>query len=174
MRDKNETQKDQDNEGETALMWAARFASERSCRVLLEHGADPNLQAKYGQSALIWAARNGHEREARMIIEHGADPNLRDEWGSHALSFAAEAGHESIVCLLLEEAFTDINAQGTMGRTALIWAAMKGRPHITELLLHKGADAQLKDLSKRTALSWAMENNHEAVVWILQQHEQKQ
>jgi ankyrin repeat protein len=173
MRDINGSSDTQDNEGETALMWTGRCGCEEACRVLLEHGADPNLQAKYGQSALIWAARNGHEGTARVIIQHGADPNLRDQDGRHGLSFAAEAGHESIVRLLLETTLVDIDARGTNGRTALFWAAIKGHLKIIELLLHSGADCQIKDTANRTALEWAMEEDHEAVVRMLQQHAEK-
>lgn len=173
MQDINGWSSDQDNEGETALMWTGRCGCEEACRILLENGADLNVQAKYGQTALTWAARNGYESTARAIVEHGADPNLREQDHRHALSLAAEPGHESIVRLLLDKTLVGINDRGTNGRTALCWAASNGHLTVVELLLDRGANANIKDTVGQTALNWAAMGNHEAVVSVLLQHRQR-
>jgi uncharacterized protein len=48
------------------------------CKLLLEHGADPNLPQGGGEDgfrAIDAARQNGDERLERLLIEHGADPS---------------------------------------------------------------------------------------------------
>jgi hypothetical protein len=61
-------------------------SSEETVRILLENGANPNLQAKYGWTALIMASRyskiNSSEETVRILLENGADPKIKDKNGN--------------------------------------------------------------------------------------------
>ena len=60
-------------------------------RLLLEHGADPNLAEEGSPRGLsLWIAVNDREREiVRLLLEHGADPNAQVESSGTSVSQAA-------------------------------------------------------------------------------------
>ena len=72
-------------------------------RLLLQHGADPNLReegiAPHGH-ALYSAAANGHHEVARILLEHGAYPNPEVESSADALSRAVSNDDQPMVDLL--------------------------------------------------------------------------
>jgi ankyrin repeat protein len=72
-------------------------------KLLLEHGADPNLReegiAPRGH-ALYSAAANGHLEIARLLLESGADPNAPVESSADALSRAISRGNQPMIELL--------------------------------------------------------------------------
>lgn len=66
-------------QGWTALHEAAVQGDEASCKVLLQHGADPNRREKQNQGTpLHVAAFQGNPRICQMLIKAGAKVNLRD------------------------------------------------------------------------------------------------
>ncbi|WP_331758601.1 ankyrin repeat domain-containing protein (plasmid) [Nocardia sp. NBC_01377] len=54
---------------------------ESSVRMLLEAGADPNVQDVAGTTALHCAAQNGCYRSMLELLDAGADPTLKDQIG---------------------------------------------------------------------------------------------
>jgi len=72
-------------------------------RLLLEHGADPNLPeegiAPQGH-ALYAAAANGHYEIAKLLLEHGAHPNAEVESSADTLSRVVMNGDRRLVELL--------------------------------------------------------------------------
>ncbi len=72
-------------------------------KLLLEHGADPNLPeeriAPHGH-ALYSAVANGHYEIARLLLEHGAYPNPEVESSADALSRALANSDQRMVELL--------------------------------------------------------------------------
>ena len=75
---------EEDENGKTALMWAA-FLDDREevVRVLLEAGAAPNKRDQLGRTALHQATTS--VPIARLLLEAGADPSLRSNGGRTAL-----------------------------------------------------------------------------------------
>ena len=69
-------------------------------RMLLAHGADPNLRQAGGFVPLHSAAQNGQVELIALLLEHGAEINLRAANGQNALSFALEANRAPAVELL--------------------------------------------------------------------------
>ena len=63
--------------GFTLLIAAARYGHERVVDLLLQRGAEVNLQDSDSWTALMYAARYGHERVVELLLQHGADVNLR-------------------------------------------------------------------------------------------------
>jgi uncharacterized protein len=78
--------------GSTPLMHAVRGEQLEALRLLLEHGAQPNLRDEQGAGALIHAVRypQASLRVIELLLGAGADPGLRDERGWTALDWARQ------------------------------------------------------------------------------------
>merc|ERR1712000_69242 len=70
-----------DNEGHTALMWAAYRNYLSTVRYLLQEGADLTKKDTSGDTALHWAAFRGNAEIAHFLAGEGADANLVDKDG---------------------------------------------------------------------------------------------
>lgn len=95
--------------GGTPLMSAAERNSPDSARLLLQHGADPNLLGHYAGSvtlepctatALIVASKHGNLSTVKMLVGAGADVAYRDTFGCSARDAAEQGGHDEIVSAL--------------------------------------------------------------------------
>ena len=146
---------------------AAHLGLTEIVKLLLEKGADVNVEDGDGGTALHRAACMGHEAVARQLLENGADVNARREdnvWTP--LREAAGSGHEAVVRLLLDRG-ADVEAKNGYGETALIRAAWSGYEAVVRLLLDRGADVEAKEGGGQTALMVAAESGHEVVVRLL-------
>ncbi|XP_030625635.1 ankyrin repeat and SAM domain-containing protein 6 isoform X2 [Chanos chanos] len=150
-----------DEEGNTALQFAAASGHENLVRFLLRKGASVDSRNNYGWTPLMQAARFGHLNVAHILLENGAELNGRNRMGASVLSMAARGGHAHVVKLLLENgAFVDDfdhlalaegntngnnSNHGDSGRnfldiTSLLVAAQHGHEATVRLLLEWGAD----------------------------------
>lgn len=72
--------------GKTPLMMAAHMNRPDTVRMLLKHGANPNLVTKGlqrdGRSALMYAAENASPLVMSILLDAGADPKMVDSQGS--------------------------------------------------------------------------------------------
>ncbi len=93
---------DEDNYNLTPLHWAALNGSVEIARMLIDAGADVNVQTNGGRTPLHWAARRGEVEIARMLIDAGADVNVQDEWGKTSLHYAAEYEQIEVIKMLLD------------------------------------------------------------------------
>jgi hypothetical protein len=147
--------------GDTPLLWAIRaglgappkMGSQASLtdddsrsgvrvpQVLLEYGADPNVENDHGETALHCAADAMKDRSdaVALLLEHGASINAQDCYGSTALHRAAANGHRRVVEVLLEHG-ADLEVLDGQGYTPLGWAAARGHLRVARVLLEAGAD----------------------------------
>jgi ankyrin repeat protein len=79
------------DEGETALMYAARNCSTITAKILLAHEADVNIEDKEGRTALIYAAQDSCASVIEILLR---DPKThtkhRDNFGKAAIDYARE------------------------------------------------------------------------------------
>ena len=119
--------KDLTNEdGRTALMSEGVSPPGPSiAKLLLEAGANPNLQDKAGNTALFLASQNGFETNVRLLLEMGADRDLQNKEGQTALFCASHRNRPEIVALLLD-ARADADVKTSAGHTALlcVWVGL--------------------------------------------------
>ncbi|RHZ55338.1 hypothetical protein CDV55_100729 [Aspergillus turcosus] len=60
----------QDDEGRTALCWAAMVGSEFEVRLLLTKGADPLHKDKEGHNALFYAIHSANKQATQLLVEY--------------------------------------------------------------------------------------------------------
>lgn len=90
-----------DINGRTALMFAASGPFPEAVRLLLENGADVNVQDNVEHyTALMYAAAEGLLENVKLLIEHGADPLINDIDGDNALVFARNNNHQDVMDFL--------------------------------------------------------------------------
>jgi ankyrin repeat protein len=71
-------------------------------KMLLDHGADPNITEQGGFTPLHAAAENGDVEMIRLLLFGGADLTLKSDNGKTAMDVAMDAGHEKATILLGE------------------------------------------------------------------------
>ncbi|KAF3111758.1 hypothetical protein TWF706_011488 [Orbilia oligospora] len=166
----------------TVLSLAALNGDVPVAKLLLENGADPNIQSKNGDTALSIAVDWGSEEQhtlVKLLLDSGADPNSVSDRGADpnyascgktALASAASRinGAEAVVKLLLDRG-ADPNSVSKDGRAALVSAvstASEAEP-VIKLLLDRGADPNYVSEDGTTALELAVTTRAESVVKLL-------
>ena len=84
--------------GKTALNWASKWGHLEIIRLLLEKGANVNIQHEYNHAtALHWASWGGHLEVVRFLIDKGAniEAQTKDDWT--ALHEASMKGNLEVV-----------------------------------------------------------------------------
>ena len=120
--------------GQTPFLRAALSGDITVMRLLLEHGADPNIGTFAGTTPLLAAA--------------GVN------WvGGQTYTESKESQMEAVkLCL---EKGNDVNAMNSMGIGVVIGAVNRGSDDILQFLVQKGARLDVKDNEGRTPMVWA-------------------
>lgn len=125
-------------------------------RILLEHGADPNLYTtigfRDGTLPLIEAARKNNAKMIGLLLNYGADVLLKGRHGESLLPAAVGHGSDKVITVLVK-AGADINAIDGNNFTSLHLAAMRGNISLIFRLIRLGADIDLKDSLNRTVFN---------------------
>jgi ankyrin repeat protein len=121
-------------DGQTAFIRAALNGDVTLMRLLLEHGADPNLATNEGATALMAAAGvnwvvaqtysrsdNEYLEAARLCLEKGADVNAVNTQGFTAMHGATNRGFDAMVKLLAEHG-SKLEVKDKQGRTPMTFA----------------------------------------------------
>jgi len=125
-----------ENDGSTALHYAAGRGFQSVAEVLLANKADVNSPDNDGKSPLHLAVRNGQKQIVQMLLTAGANPNGQDNAGRTPLSYAAGSGSVETVKALL-----DAKADPNGGKldAPLLASIYKPDAASAELLLKNGA-----------------------------------
>ena len=84
-----------DEDGRTALMWAAINNRLDVVRVLLGKGADVNKRDRAGMTPLHWAARWNSSDTIAVLLEYGASTNFMDDQGNRPIDYAQLLNNEA-------------------------------------------------------------------------------
>ena len=129
-----------DDDGVTALMYAAKLGQKKIVDLLLKKGALIDTQDNHGNTALTIAAYNGYKATVQLLLDNGASINITNNNGDTALMLAAYKGYKEPVQLLLDKG-ASINIMNKHGNTALMLAAFQGEHEIVNIL--KNAKSKL-------------------------------
>jgi serine/threonine-protein phosphatase 6 regulatory ankyrin repeat subunit A/serine/threonine-protein phosphatase 6 regulatory ankyrin repeat subunit B len=175
-----------DENGATALMWAAKGGSLDMVKALVAKGADPKKKgaiytnekkSSYYGNFLCAAAGEGHEDIVRYGIEvlripvddKEINPKDGKENGWTALMWAAEKGDKE-VCELLISKGADVNAKDKNGLTPLhlaCWQEAKDSSASVKALLEAGANVKATDKDGWTPLHFAAQSHAEVIALLL-------
>lgn len=143
--------------GRPVLHTAARAGQAAAANALIEAGADVNGTDAIGFTALFEAAREGRAETVNVLIAAGADLNhVADPsgMGLTPLHLAAIGGDVATVEALVRAGAT-LDARGTNGGTAFLWAAFEGKRDVLLTLISAGADPTIPNDSGDTVLPFA-------------------
>lgn len=151
---------------QTALFTPAEVENTLILKLLLERGANLDIQDKYKMTALHWAAQSGKIKSVKILLEFGANINTKNHKGITPLMSAVIKGVLEGVQLLIE-AGAKINTTAKDGFTALMLGAYYGNTEIVKYLLQQGADKNIISKKGETAHSIAKKKNFNQVIAIL-------
>jgi len=158
-----------DQDGWTALMYAAQLGSNEVVQDLLQAGAKTEARNRKGSTALMLAVEHRKPETVALLLESGADPNVVDKSGYTPL-IAAVAREDPEIMRRLIAAGADIERSWEGHGTALLFAAAK-HPAVVGILLKAGANANATDSEGNTPLVWAVQyGNVSAVKELLAAH----
>ncbi|KAK5127824.1 hypothetical protein LTR85_004940 [Meristemomyces frigidus] len=149
--------KSTDEQGITALHWAAINGHHALCHFLIQSGADVNARGGDAQATpVLWASKRCHLQIVSLLLANGADPLLKDDQGYNLLHSATLDGNVYQLVLLLHQPDLPVDVPDSQGHTSLMWAAYKGFGACVDVLLRWGADVHAMDDMGFTPLHWAL------------------
>lgn len=159
-----------DREVRSALAAACFWRHTSTVKILLEHGADPDMRSGPGHDMpLFFACRGGSAAVVSLLLERGASVESSDPDGWMALDVACDWGSFAVVDVLLKhKSFQDYSNHTTneLSRHPLLVAARYGNYKVVRRLLCDNIDPN-SHLSEGSALSIAAEEGHLHVCQLL-------
>jgi len=153
--------------GYTPLMIAVDLGNKEIVRMLIQAGADVNIEHR-GETALGIIFENmidDDDREIAMVlIDAGANLNQRDINGKTPLIDAVMMEEPKLVSKILIKG-ADMDARDNTGSTALMYASENGNKEIVTMLIDSNVNSV--DRNDHSALYKAFLNNHNDIVDML-------
>ena len=130
-------------------------------------------------TALMKACKNGRYATVLSLLDHGTQVNLKNHQGLTALMITSGRGLHRIVELLISKGQAELDLQDHQGRTALMHSVdslrlQQSKQHfdmnfveVVWLLMSHGANMDIQDNLKWTALMIACQNGHAKVCSML-------
>ena len=88
--------------GGTALIKASIYSHTAIVQLLLDHGAQVDIQGNDGTSALMKASFEGHTDVVQLLLDHGAQVNIQNNNGLTALMCAVNNSRFGAIQVLME------------------------------------------------------------------------
>jgi ankyrin repeat protein len=133
-------------QGRSVLMYAVRSSfSARSCKVLLDWGADVNMTDPHGATALALAlnvgSRSGQtcEGTVEVLLRAGTDIQRKNDSQLAILEEAVVTNASVGACRLLLDYGAVLDSENSNGWSAVAYAVRLNRHSVLELLVERGA-----------------------------------
>ncbi|RIB28787.1 hypothetical protein C2G38_1951335 [Gigaspora rosea] len=172
-----------DQQGHTALHWAAAMANYDMASLLVKAGADPDRGNVHGETALMRSVMFPYNYENRcfhdivqLLIRTIGNLDIHDQTVLHHIAiYATTKGRigpsryymEVILSTLAqhpneEYRRTIINKQNDTGDTALNISARSANKRLVKLLVDAGGDPQIRNSVGKNAEDYILELDHDA------------
>jgi uncharacterized protein len=157
--------------GNTPLLWACKYKYNNNTEILnllLDKGADINVQNWCGQNPLLYACRWGDDTNTiKLLLDKDANVNVQDEDCNTPLLWACPKNKTEIIKLLLDKD-ANVNVENKYGETPLLWACRKNNTEIVKMLLDKDANVNVQSkVDGETPLLWACFRNNWDIAKLL-------
>ena len=148
--------------GDTPLHFASMRCPDVT-RLLLEYGADPNVETVSGKTPLTLAAGSGQDKNIKLLADAGAIVDHKVSMaGRTALHHACMNMFLMSSVATLLEAGADIEAKTKDSEmTPLMLAVDNANLRLVKFLVEAGADIEVTDALGRTALQIAVEHRED-------------
>lgn len=157
-----------EDDGTTALHWAAEREDLETVKLLIRSGADAKSRNRYGATPLLAACISGNAAIVEALLQAGADPGTASADGETVLMVASRTGNPEAVKALLARGANLNDKERLRGQTALMWAAAENHASVLDTLIRAGADVQARSTGGFTSLLFAVRAGHmEAVRGLL-------
>ena len=158
-----------DSKKRTALLLACIDEQIDSVKLLLKHGADPNIANWSDNSCLHQAVKQGHEQLVEVLLSHKVNIDAQNDHQETALFIACYKGYSDIVKLLIEKN-AKMDPVNRLGNTPLHMAVKTNTLDIVINLLQNGACVNIKGQHEMTPLHVAINQGSEEALSLLLRH----
>ena len=167
-----------DKNGRTLLHEACRRGQHSTMKILMELGADVNVEDAYGNTPMFEAIEGSHSDVVKAACELGYDVNAENSFGRTPLSKASELGMLEILVILIQcgadvtmkdsDGFIfALEAKDSTERTLLHEVCRQGELELVKRIVKLGANMTVEDAYGTIPLYEAMLNNHNDIVEAL-------
>lgn len=168
---------DFDDKKLTPLDYACYIGSLVKAKLLIEHGADPNIKGHQGITALMCAGMTGNENVVELLIKHGADVNAISENGITPLIFGLHFGQLNMLSLFMKNG-VDLKYHDPDGNSILAYVC--GKPvdgklpvinyQIVDTILSLGFDANERNNYQFSPFMFSVMLGDEGLIKLLLRH----
>ncbi|KAG8199670.1 hypothetical protein JTE90_022120 [Oedothorax gibbosus] len=163
-----------DENKRSPLHYAARYNRVLATQLLIEKGADPDIQGEDGLTPLHFAARYGYHKDNKRLstkcdespqkesdtvisalLDRGAHVNCQDTYGMTPLHYAAMRDNDLATQELLKSTKINTETSDKQEMTALHCAALYNSPTVAKSLLKAGSHPEAEDENLSTPLHLA-------------------
>jgi len=158
----------EDDNGKPPLLAAYRRNDNLAAimRLLLQHGADPDVWYDGDGLILHDAAYFGYVDVMELLVQHSADVNARGDGNKTPLFWASAGGSVEAVQFLLRRG-ANVNAQSEGDGTPLSRASRNGHLDVVRVLLEHGADVHIRQGNNLAPFQVATSNGHTEIARLL-------
>jgi ankyrin repeat protein len=143
--------------GASAVIYGAWNGNVEALQILLDQDVPLEQAASNGWTAMTMAAAKGNVAAIRLLLAAQAQVDPPDVYGWTPLMRASNLGRINAARVLLDEGKASVDWFNASGQTALHVAAAAGHRKLYEMLLSRGASADIADGQGNTAATIAAE-----------------
>uniref|UniRef100_A0A3P8Z511 Ion transport domain-containing protein n=1 Tax=Esox lucius TaxID=8010 RepID=A0A3P8Z511_ESOLU len=153
--------------GDAALHICCRRKDTEMAKVLIQYGANVDIQNEEGHTPLHIVAWEGDKFLLKLFYQNKANPDIIDKMDRSPLHIAAERGHSYVVDVLTDKFKANVLARTKDGSTMMHIASQCGHPDTALTFMKKGVPLHMPNKSGAVCLHAAAKQGHTAVVQAL-------